>query len=142
MRKVALALLLLAGSALAQQPRIDGISPSQGPIAAVTSITITGANFSGATVKLDRNLVTPLSQTDSEIRLQMQPHDNGYVVISVEKSSGTAYGEFLYVPPRLDEIPPGSITTVAGAAACATDLTRRASLEVNACRAMARTIEW
>lgn len=114
MPRVILALLLLAGSAFAQEPRIDSVSPAQGPIAGGTTVTVKGANFPGATVRLDRNPVTPLSQTGSEIRLQMQPHDNGYVVISVDNASGTAYGEFLYVPPRLEEIPPGYITTVAG----------------------------
>lgn len=114
MLSVILALLLVGGSAFAQGPRIDSISPSQGPIAGGTTITVRGANFSGATVKLDRTPVTPLSLADSEVRLQMQAHDNGYVVVSVESSSGIAYGEFLYVPPRLDEIPPGYITTVAG----------------------------
>ena len=44
----------------------------------------------------------------------MQPHDNGYVVIGIENVGGIAYGEFLYVPPRLEDIPPGYITTVAG----------------------------
>lgn len=32
----------------------------------------------------------------------------------VANSSGTAYGEYLYVPPRLDTLPPGYITTIAG----------------------------
>src|SRR4051812_16749423 len=114
MLRAVLAIFILAGSAFAQQPRIDSISPPTGPIAGGTTITVSGANFSGATLKLDRNPITPLSRSDSEIRLQMQPHDNGYVVISIESSSGAAYGEFLYVPPRLEEIPPGYITTVAG----------------------------
>jgi len=114
MRNVVLALSFFAGSLFAQQPRIDSIAPPSGPIAGGTTVIISGANFTGAAVTLDRNPVTPLSRTDSEIRLQMQPHVNGYVVIGIESSSGAAYGEFLYVPPRLDEIPPGYITTVAG----------------------------
>jgi hypothetical protein len=101
-------------AALAQQPRIDSISPAQGPIAGVTPITVSGTNFGGGTVRLDRTPITPTSRTDSELKLQMPPHDNGYVVISVENASGTAYGEFLYVPPRLRDLPAGSITTVAG----------------------------
>src|SRR5205814_10066982 len=100
MRNVVLALFVLAGNVFAQQPQIDSIKPPSGPIAGGTAITISGTNFTGAALKLDRNPVTPLSRTDSEIRLQMQPHANGYVVISIESSSGVAYGEFLYVPPR------------------------------------------
>jgi len=112
--RAALALIFVAGSAFAQQPRIDSISPSQGPVAGGTIVTVAGANFAGASVALDRAAVAPLSQSDSEIRLQMAAHDNGYVVIAVRNAAGVAYREFLYVPPRLDALPRGGITTVAG----------------------------
>src|SRR5205823_3840370 len=112
--RAALALIFVAGGAFAQQPRIDSISPSQGPIAGGTIVTVGGANFAGASVALDRAAVAPLSQSDSEIRLQMAAHDNGYVVIAVRNAAGAAYREFLYVPPRLDALPPGAITPVAG----------------------------
>ena len=36
------------------------------------------------------------------------------MVVSTRGAGGTAYAEFLYVAPRLDEIPPGAITTIAG----------------------------
>jgi sugar lactone lactonase YvrE len=114
MRRVVFALTLFAGVALAQAPRIDSVSPAEGPIAGGTIVTISGANFGGASVKIDRVGVTPLSQTDGQVRLQMQRHENGYVVLSIENGSGIANGEFLYVPPRLEEIPAGFITTVAG----------------------------
>lgn len=65
-------------------------------------------------VKLDRNTVVPMSQSDAQIRLQMPEHDNGYVVVSAHNATGTAYREYLYIPPRLDELRPGDITTVAG----------------------------
>jgi sugar lactone lactonase YvrE len=113
-RRAVLALVFVAGSAFAQQPRIDSISPSQGPIAGGTIVTVAGANFAGASVALDRAAVAPLSQSDSEIRLQMPRHENGYVVVSVRGAAGVAYREFLYVPPRLDALPPGAITTIAG----------------------------
>src|SRR6185436_7133800 len=60
-------------------------------------------------------------QRDDEIRLQMPRHDNGYAVIAARNPSGSAYGEFLYVPPQLDELPPGWITTVAGIGTFARD---------------------
>lgn len=107
-------LLVALAVALAQQPRIDSISPSQCPIAGGTIVTVGGVNFAGASVVLDRAAVAPLSQSASEIRLQMPGHDNGYVVVSVRNAAGVAYREFLYVPPRLDALPPGSITTIAG----------------------------
>jgi sugar lactone lactonase YvrE len=105
---------LAIGAAFAQQPRIDSITPSQGPIAGGTSVRITGANLAGATVRLDSTVVTPASQSATEVTLQMPPHDNGYVVISARAASGIAYGEYLYVPPRLQDLPPGYVTTVAG----------------------------
>jgi len=98
----------------AQAPRIDSVTPPQGPIAGGTTITVSGASFAGATVKIDRVAVAPLSQSDSTVTLAMAAHDNGYVVITIENGSGIAYAEYLYVPPRLDDLPPGFITTVAG----------------------------
>ena len=61
-------------------------------------------------VKLDGALVTPLAQSDTQVRLQMPAHDNGYALIQV----GSAAAEFLYLPPKLADLPPGYITTVAG----------------------------
>jgi sugar lactone lactonase YvrE len=100
--------------ALAQQPRIDTVTPAEGAIAGNTLVTLTGANLLGATVQLDGAPITPASQSANEIRMVMPKHDSGYVVLSARNASGTAYGEFLYVPPALDVLPPGFITTVAG----------------------------
>jgi sugar lactone lactonase YvrE len=108
--RFSLLVALTCATALAQQPRIDSISPAQGPIAGATIVTIRGASFTGASVKLDGAVVTALSQSDSEVRLQMPKHDNGYALMQV----GSAAAEFLYVPPRLEELPPGYITTIAG----------------------------
>jgi sugar lactone lactonase YvrE len=105
---------LTCAAAFAQQPRIDRVSPSQGPIRGGTIVTIAGENFRGATVRLDREVVAPLTLSDSEIQLRMPPHDNGYVVISVRNETAAAYREYLYIPPTLHRSPPGFITTVAG----------------------------
>jgi hypothetical protein len=102
---------LSCAAAVAQQPRIDSLSPSDGPIAGGTVVTVAGANLSGATVMVDRVPIAPLSQSDSVVRLQMPKHDNGYALLQV----GSAAAEFLYIPPRLEDLPPGYITTVAGA---------------------------
>lgn len=69
-----------------------------------------GAGFGGASVTIDREPITALSQSDTEVRLKMPKHDNGFVVLRV----GSAVTEYLYVPPRLEDIPPGYITTIAG----------------------------
>lgn len=115
MRSGVLAFTFLCGTtALGQHPRIDSISPSQGPISGGTIVSIRGANFAGSSVMVDATIVIPVSKTDSEIRVAMTKHDNGYVTISVQNNAGKTQSEFLYVPPRLDEIRPGFITTVAG----------------------------
>ena len=94
---------------------IDLLTPSQGPIAGGTLVTISGAGFLDATVLVDGQPVTPLAQSDTSVVLRMALHDNGYVVIAVAPpGSATVYGRYLYVPPRLEDLPPGSITTVAG----------------------------
>ena len=110
----ALLVVFVTASALAQQPRIDSITPSRGPIAGGTTVTINGANLGDATFSLDRAPLTPASQTASQVVLSMPPHDNGFVVITARNASGAAHAEYLYVPPKLSEIPPGYITTVAG----------------------------
>src|SRR5258708_6757206 len=106
--------LSMAAGALLAQPRIDSVSPAQGPIAGGTIVTIKGANFSGAAISLDHAPITPIAQSDSEVRLGMPKHDNGYAVIAMSICAGVVYGEFLYVPPALQELPPGYITTIAG----------------------------
>ena len=109
------ALLLVAivsAAAFAQQPRIDGISPTEGPIAGGTLVTLRGANFGGAAITLDRRGIAVVSQTDTVITLQMPPHDNGYAVIAIAQATGKAYGRFLYVAPRLADLPAGFITTI------------------------------
>src|SRR6185436_7411941 len=105
--RASLFVLLICAAALAQQPRIDSVSPLQGPIAGGAVVTIKGANFNGATVTLDGAAIMPLSQSDSEVRLQTPKHDNGYVLIQ----AGSAAAEFLYVAPALQDLPPGYITT-------------------------------
>lgn len=112
--RASLVVAFICAAALAQQPRIDSVSPSQGPIAGGTLITISGAHFTGASVKLDRIPIVPQSQTDTAIVIRMSEHNNGYAIVQVKNASGSAYGEYLYVPPKLEDLPPGSITTVAG----------------------------
>jgi len=101
--------LLIVALAVSQS-RIDSITPQQGPIGGGTVVTISGSGFAAASVTIDRTAVVPLSQTDAQVTLTMPPHDNGFALIGI----GGANAEFLYVPPRLDEIAPGAITTVAG----------------------------
>ena len=125
MSRITLWSLLLAGVLLIQQRgpivpirqafQTTGLSPTQGPIAGGTIVTIAGSGLAGASVALDGQATATLSQSDTSITLRMAAHDNGYVVIAVRAADGTvAYYRYLYIPPRLDEIPAGYITTVAG----------------------------
>lgn len=115
-----LAGLLLAGQRAGVGPILpffatNGLEPDQGPISGGTVVTVYGSTLTGATVTIDGLPVTLSAQTDTSIQLRMAPHDNGYVVVAVRAADGTtAYHRYLYIPPRLDDIPAGSITTVAG----------------------------
>jgi sugar lactone lactonase YvrE len=104
---------LVAISAAAQRPSILSISPSTVPITG-GEIVINGTHLAGGLVEVDHQAITPLAASDTEIRLRVTPHDNGYALVSVTTTEGDAYGEFLYVPPALETLPPGYITTVAG----------------------------
>jgi uncharacterized protein (TIGR03437 family) len=99
-----------------QSPRIDLIDPPQSPIAGGTVVAIKGANLQGASLSVDKAVIVPASITASEIRFTSPPHDNGIASIKVSGVAGASYGELLYVPPKLSELPPGYITTIAGIA--------------------------
>ncbi|MEW6319830.1 MAG: IPT/TIG domain-containing protein [Acidobacteriota bacterium] len=101
--------------------RIDAIIPDRGPIAGGTEVRLIGAGFTSAVVRLDDVVVAPIGHSDGELRLRMPAHDNGFAVITIQSTSGTAYAEYLYVPPRLRDLPAGYITTVAGIGAFSRD---------------------
>lgn len=95
-------------------PVVFSIDPASGPIAGGIELTITGDNLADAIIQLDKEVLTPIAQSDTEIRLVTPKHDNGIALIRIQSALGTGYGEFLYLPPSLDEIDAGDITTVAG----------------------------
>ena len=101
---------LAAAAAAVAQPRIVSLEPSQGPIAGGIVVSVRGANFATAGVTIDQNPASVLSRSDTEVRVQMPMHDNGYAIVGV----GESYARFLYVPPNLKDLPAGYITTVAG----------------------------
>src|SRR5437870_13312761 len=103
---------------LAQAPRIDLLAPNQGPIAGATNVTISGINFAGATMTVDNVAVTPSLLTGGAIQFATPKHDNGYAIVRVTTPAGTAQAVFLYLPPRLDDLPAGYITSVSGPARC------------------------
>ena len=106
---------LASGAALvAQTPSISTVNPSQGPIAGGTVVTITGANFLGATLTVDQVLVTPQVISATAISFTSPAHDNGIASINLTTTAGSVHGQFLYLPPALSDLPAGYVTTVAG----------------------------
>lgn len=101
-------------SAILGQPRIDSLSPAEGPIAGGTIVTIRGSDLATATFRIDEVLVTPNSQSQVEVRLRMPAHDHGYALIEAANTAGTAHAHYLYLAPALTDLPPGHITTVGG----------------------------
>lgn len=73
-----------------------------------------GANLADAVVLLDRASITPLSRSDAQLTLRMPAHANGYSIIEASNASGAAFARFFFIPPRLNELRPGDITTIAG----------------------------
>ncbi|WP_181408820.1 IPT/TIG domain-containing protein [Schumannella soli] len=88
------------GNAKAVAPRVDGISPSSGPEAGGTVVTITGAGFTGATGATFGG--TPgiiQSVTDTQITVKTPYHVAGAVPVIVTTAAGASLpGSFTYVP--------------------------------------------
>ena len=120
---LALLLLLVTGGAraAADAPHIDSISPGQGPIAGGTVVTITGSGFAqGTAVRFNHSdglNVRILSSSQIQVttpRLADGPFATALAAVRVSNASGETFTEFLYLPPTLDEIRPGDVTTIAG----------------------------
>lgn len=109
-----LAAFLVATTAFAQAPRIDSVTPPQAPIVGGTVVTIAGANLGGATLTLDGAAIAATSISATQVRFTAPARDSGIASLRIATGGGTTYGELLYVPPRLADLPQGYITTVAG----------------------------
>lgn len=99
----------------ARAPRIASISPDSGPISGGTEVTLRGANLASAQISIDGVPIQPMAQSATEVRVRIPAGANGYVTLSAGSPFGRAYAEFVREPPRLSDLPMGSITTVAGA---------------------------
>ncbi len=112
---------------LVPAPTVTAISPSQGPLAGGTTVTITGTNMSNATsVKFGSVLGTIVSDTASQIVAISPPGVVGTVDVIVVTASGTsdtsAADQFTYVaPPTVATVIPqagpttgGTIVTITG----------------------------
>jgi len=129
----ALVCLLAISGVAAAQPLIQSINPAQGPITGGTQVTLTGSGFSGATLTLDGATVAPSSISDTQVVFQTPVRDNGIATLQLSGNGPSAYAEFLYLPPTLQSLAPGYITTVMGIGVFRGDgrLATNAMLEAN-----------
>ena len=111
------------GNASAQQaaPVVASISPSRGPVAGGTTVILSGSGFTaGTTVAFNRRSASNVQVIDAtRIQATTPPLEEDHLAVAlaavrVSNAVGTAYAEFLYVPPTFDEIGIGDITTIAG----------------------------
>ena len=97
---------------LYRAPVPTGISPSVGSTLGQTVVTISGANFSGATtVAFDGQVAGSSQLTPTSISVLTPPHTAGPVTVTVTTGGATATltGPFTYVPPpTVREVSPTS----------------------------------
>jgi hypothetical protein len=80
-------------------PQITGISPSSGPTAGGTSVTISGKNLSGATgVSFGGSGATVTADSSTSITVT-DPAGSGTVTVTVTTPGGSATTQFTYVVP-------------------------------------------
>jgi hypothetical protein len=105
------------------RPRVSGISPSSGPAAGGTTVTITGSGFSGTeNVRFGEKYARDLTVTDdNHIRITTPESPPGLVTVSVKNSVGVGSSQgssamFLYEYPfpELTGISPSSGSTAGG----------------------------
>lgn len=82
-------------------PTITGISPSSGPTAGATVVTLTGTNFcAGATVTVGGVAATNVTVVSATtITFTTPPGTAGAATITVTCPAGTTTGGFTYTPP-------------------------------------------
>ncbi|MGE7370694.1 IPT/TIG domain-containing protein [Neorhizobium sp. NPDC001467] len=91
-------------------PTVNSVTPTEGPVAGGTSVTITGTNLTGATVTLNGTPVPFTSNTATEVVFTTPPAAAGSAAISVTTAGGTAgAGSFTYRPlPSISGLSPAS----------------------------------
>lgn len=98
-----------------EAPAVRAVEPASIPIAGGTVVTLHGSGFtSDVKVLLDGAPVPFVRNSNQELLVTAPPHANGYAPLTLETRLGRGAAELFYVPPPLDSLPPGFITTVAG----------------------------
>lgn len=101
---------VLLNTSVAPAPTVTGVTPASGPTAGGTSVTISGAAFTGATaVTFDGVSATSFTvNSPTSITAVAPAHAAGTVAIEVTTASGTGTGAglFTYTAPPAPEPPP------------------------------------
>jgi hypothetical protein len=103
-------------------PTVSAISPTTGPAAGGTSVTITGTNFTGASaVKFGATAATSFTVTDDSHISATAPAGTGTVDVTVTTVGGTsstsAADQYTYqsgLPPTVTAVKPGAGPTAGG----------------------------
>ncbi|MEK6374276.1 MAG: IPT/TIG domain-containing protein [Acidobacteriota bacterium] len=91
------------------------VDPPSGPIAGGTILNLRGPSIGDAQrVTIGDAGVFPTRVDADTLRVVTPPHANGFAPIAVTVAGEIRFAEFLYLPPALDSLPNGFITTVAG----------------------------
>jgi hypothetical protein len=98
---------------------ITSVTPSSGPTAGGTSVTITGTGFDpAADVTFDTQAVTVVNRADNAITVTTPPHAAGAVDVTVTNPTGrsmTATSAFTYIaPPTITSVSPSTGPTAGG----------------------------
>lgn len=99
----------------ATPPAILSVTPSSAAIGGGTRVVIRGTGFvAGSQVSIDGAVVQGVQFDGNTLTFIAPARINGFASLAVTNSYGRATTELLYVPPRLEELRAGDITTVAG----------------------------
>jgi hypothetical protein len=131
-------------------PSVTGVSPSQGPVAGGTTVTLTGTNFSGATAVQFGGVAASFTvNSGTQITAVAPAHAAGAAAVTVTTPGGTSNaadpsGFFFYAaPPLLTVLVPPSGPTAGGTTVTLTgsDLLAATAVQFGGVAASSFTIE-
>lgn len=121
-----------------QAPVVSGLSPTSGPVAGGTTVTITGLGFTGANaVNFGGTILVPTVVNDTTITVTAPAHAAGKVDVTVSHpANGTSLNtiayDYLYLDvPAVTSLSPASGPTTGGTTVTITGLSFTGTLSVN-----------
>ena len=130
-------------------PRVTGVSPTSGPQAGGTSVTITGTNFSGATaVKFGSTSATSFTVNSESSITAVSPVGTGTVDVTVTTPEGTSAtssaDRFSFLaPPTVTKLKPttGPVTGGTTVTITGTNLTGATAVKFGSINATSFTVK-